>query len=142
MSGFIKDVTSTIKNAQKYAINALPNAGEAVSLKDYITGGAKAVQSGAKKALTERVQNMASVRKAAMEAGMDPSDLRPSNTALAKSLLKNDSGEYSAGRIAGAAVGSGLLGYGAVNVPYRAISGGSLFGDDNGKRDIVGIPFI
>src|SRR4051812_8068345 len=46
--------------------------------------------------------------------------------------------DLSIGRVAGAA----MAGYAGANVPYRLLSGGSLYRDKDGNRDMIGLPFV
>lgn len=41
-----------------------------------------------------------------------------------------------------AIAGSGLVGYTGLSSAYRLASGGSLYKDDNGNTNLIGIPFI
>ena len=65
-----------------------------------------------------------------------------SNTQRLKSLAYHQDGSLATKRIAGVAAGTGLAAYAGVNVPYRAISGGSLTRDSDGNFDIAGLPII
>lgn len=49
-----------------------------------------------------------------------------------------DLGEMSYKRMAGV----GLAAFAAVNVPYRMLSGGSLYRDSNGNSNLIGVPLL
>lgn len=73
-----------------------------------------------------------------LKIGEEELNVAPDKLDKAVSTLMNDKGAFSYKRAAAA----GLTTYGALNVPYRLISGGGLTYDNSGSTDIIGVPFI
>ena len=135
---FFKDFKTSLHS--NLAVNPLPKAGEPVSFSDYMSHGYHSTKNALRKTLDSRMDKMKDSEGKYFYNRHKGGTY--SNEERFDSLFRHQNGEAAYGRMAGAATAGALGTYGALNTPYRLLSGGGLFHDNEGNTDIIGIPFL